>query len=172
MRVRDATEEDAAACAAIYAPYVTDTVVTFESEPPSVADMAERIAAARRTHAWLVLEDDGRVVGYAYGGPYRSREAWRWSCETSVYLETGRRRGGGGRALYTALLDRLAARGYRTAIGVMTLPNDASEGLHRAMGFAAVGVHPRIGWKFGAWHDVAFAQRALGPEDAAPTELR
>jgi len=172
MRVRDATEHDAAACAAIYAPYVTDTVVTFESEPPSAADMAQRIAAAQQTHAWLVLEDDGRVVGYAYGGPYRSREAWRWSCETSVYLETGRRRGGGGRALYTALLDRLAARGYRTAIGVMTLPNDASEGLHRAMGFAAVGVHPRIGWKFGAWHDVAFAQRALGPEDAAPTELR
>jgi L-amino acid N-acyltransferase YncA len=172
MRVRDATKHDAGACAAVYAPYVTDTVVTFESEPPSAADMAERIAAAQRTHAWLVLEDDGRVVGYAYGGPYRSREAWRWSCETSVYLETGRRRGGGGRALYTALLDRLAARGYRTAIGVMTLPNDASEGLHRAMGFAAVGVHPRIGWKFGAWHDVAFAQRALGPEDAAPTELR
>jgi L-amino acid N-acyltransferase YncA len=172
MRVRDATKHDAGACAAVYAPYVTDTVVTFESEPPSAADMAERIAAAQRTHAWLVLEDDGRVVGYAYGGPYRSREAWRWSCETSVYLETGRRRGGGGRALYEALLDRLAARGYRTAIGVMTLPNDASEGLHRAMGFAAVGVHPRIGWKFGAWHDVAFAQRALGPEDAAPTELR
>jgi L-amino acid N-acyltransferase YncA len=172
MRGRDATEEDAAACAAIYAPYVTDTVVTFESEPPSVADMAERIAAARRTHAWLVLEDDGRVVGYAYGGPYRSREAWRWSCETSVYLETGRRRGGGGRALYEALLERLTARGFRTAIGVMTLPNDASEGLHRAMGFAAVGVHPRIGWKFGAWHDVAFAQRALGPGDADPTELR
>jgi L-amino acid N-acyltransferase YncA len=172
MRVRDATKHDAGACAAVYAPYVTDTVVTFESEPPSAADIAERIAAAQRTHAWLVLEDDGRVVGYAYGGPYRSREAWRWSCETSVYLETGRRRGGGGRALYTALLDRLAARGYRTAIGVMTLPNDASEGLHRAMGFAAVGVHPRIGWKFGAWHDVAFAQRALGPEDAAPTELR
>ena len=166
MKVRDASEHDAEACAAIYAPYVTDTAITFEYEPPSTDEMAQR------THAWLVLEDDGRVVGYAYGGPYRSREAWRWSCETSVYLETGRRRGGGGRALYEALLERLTERGFRTALGVMTLPNDASEGLHRAMGFAAVGVHPRIGWKFGAWHDVAFAQRALGPEDAAPTELR
>ena len=174
MKVRAATERDAAACAAIYAPYVTDTAITFEDEPPATEQMAARIATAERTHAWLVLEhpDDSRVTGYAYAGPFKARPAYRWSCETSVYLETGRRRGGGGRALYAALLERLTERGYRTAIGVMTLPNDASEGLHRAMGFAAVGVHPRIGWKFGAWHDVAFAQRALGPEDAAPTELR
>ena len=170
--VRDATPGDAAACAAIYAPYVADTVITFETEPPTAAEMAERIAAAQRTHAWLVLEDAGRVVGYAYGGPFRSREAWRWSCEVSVYLETGRRRGGGGRALYEALLERLAARGYRTAVAVMTLPNDASEGLHRAMGFKPVGVFPGVGWKSGQWHDVAFAQRHLGSRDAPPDELR
>ncbi len=172
MRVRDAVEHDAEACAAIYAPYVTDTVNTFENDPPSAREMARRIAAAQRAHAWLVLEDDGRVVGYAYGGPFRSREAWRWSCEVSVYLETGRRRGGGGRALYGALLDRLTERGYRTAVAGMTLPNEASEGLHRAMGFTAVGVYPRIGWKSGQWHDVAFAQRALGAYDGPPAELR
>jgi phosphinothricin acetyltransferase len=172
IAIRDAREADAAGCAAIYAPYVTDTVITFEQVPPTAAEMAERIATARRTHAWLVLEDDRRVVGYAYAGPFRSREAWRWSCEVSVYLEMGRRRGGGGRALYEALLGRLTERGYRTAIGVMTLPNDASEGLHRAMGFTPAGVYPRIGWKFGQWHDVAFVQRPLGPGDAAPTELR
>jgi phosphinothricin acetyltransferase len=171
-RVRDAAAADGEACAAIYAPYVTDTVITFESEPPTAEEMARRIAAAQRTHAWLVLEDDGRVVGYAYGGPFRSRDAWRWSCEVSVYLETGRRRGGGGRALYEALLERLTERGYRTAVAGMTLPNEASEGLHRAMGFAPVGVYPGIGWKFGQWHDVAFAQLSLGPEDGAPTELR
>jgi L-amino acid N-acyltransferase YncA len=170
--VRDATDDDAAACARIYAPYVTDTVITFESEPPTAAEFAERIAAARRTHAWLVLEDDGNVVGYAYGGPFRSRTAWQWACEVSVYLETGRRRGGGGRALYEALLTRLTERGYRTAVAGMTLPNDASEGLHRAMGFEPVGVYPRIGWKFGAWHDVAFAQRPLGTDDGPPAELR
>jgi L-amino acid N-acyltransferase YncA len=171
MLVRDATEHDAGACAAIYAPYVTDTVITFEDDPPTAQEMARRIATAQRTHAWLVLEDDGRVVGYAYGGPFRSRAAWRWSCEVSVYLENGRRRGGGGRALYEALLERLTARGYRTAVGGMTVPNEASEGLHRAMGFQPVGVYPRIGWKFGRWHDVAFAQRALG-DDGPPTELR
>lgn len=88
--VRDATERDAGACAAIYAPYVTDTVITFESHPPSPAEMAVRISAASRTHAWLALEDEGRVVGYAYGGPHQSRLAYRWSCEVSVYLELGR----------------------------------------------------------------------------------
>jgi phosphinothricin acetyltransferase len=170
--VRDATAEDGAACAGVYAPYVADTVITFETEPPTADEMAGRITAAQRRHAWLVLEDDGAVVGYAYGGPYRSREAWQWSCEVSVYLERGRRRSGGGRALYEALLERLALRGYRTAVAVMTLPNEASEGLHRAMGFEPVGVHRRIGWKHGAWHDVAFAQRMLATGDDPPAEPR
>jgi phosphinothricin acetyltransferase len=170
--VRDATPDDAGACAGIYAPYVTGTVITFEYVPPTPAEMADRIAAAQRAHAWLVLEDDGRVAGYAYGGPFRSREAWQWACEVSVYLETGRRRRGSGRVLYEALLARLTERGYRTAVAVMTLPNEGSTGLHRALGFGTVGVHPRIGWKFGAWHDVAFAQRGLGDDDGPPAGLR
>ena len=169
--VRDATAQDAAACATVYAPYVTDTVVSFETEPPTPAEMAARIAAAQRAHAWLVLEADGRVVGYAYAGPYKARPAYRWSCEVSVYLERGRRRSGGGRALYAALFDRLAERGFRTAVAGMTLPNEASEGLHRAMGFEPIGTYRRIGWKHGAWHDVAWTQRALaapGPDDQPP----
>ncbi len=173
MKIRDASELDAEACAAIYAPYVLDTSITFETEPPTAADMAARIAAASRTHAWLVLEDDdGRVVGYAYGGPFKAREAYRFSCEVSVYLELGRRRTGGGRALYTALLERLAQRGYRMAAAGMTLPNDASVGLHRAMGFEPVGTYRRIGWKHGAWHDVAWVQRAIGPDEDPPAEPR
>jgi L-amino acid N-acyltransferase YncA len=172
VRVRDATEGDAVACASIYAPYVTDTAITFEYEPPTQADMAGRIAAAQRRHAWLVLEDDGRVVGYAYGGPYKERAAYGWSCEVSVYLELGRRRAGGGRALYTALFERLAERGYRRAIAGMTLPNDASEGLHRALGFEPIGVQRRIGWKHDAWHDVAWVQRSIGDDDGPPRELR
>lgn len=175
--VRDAAPDDGAACAAIYRPYVTDTVITFEEEPPTAADMARRIVAAQERHAWLVLEDDaarggGRVVGYAYAAPVKERAAYRWACEVSVYLEQGRRRGGAGRALYAALFDRLAARGYRRLVAGMTLPNPASEGLHRAMGFEPIGVQRRIGWKHGGWHDVAWVQRPLGPEDdAAPTGL-
>lgn len=171
MKVRDASEHDAEACAAIYAPYVTDTAITFETEPPTPDEMAARITTANATHAWLVLEDDdGTVVGYAYGGPFKARAAYRWSCEVSVYLTLGMRRSGGGRALYTALLERLAQRGYRTVAAGMTLPNDASVGLHRAMGFEPVGTYRRIGWKHGAWHDVAWTQRVLAAGDDLPAE--
>jgi L-amino acid N-acyltransferase YncA len=164
MKIRAATTEDAAACAAIYAPYVTDTTISFETDPPTQAEMAERIAAAERTHAWLVLEDledGGRVVGYAYAGPWRSRAAYRWTCETSIYLEIGRRRTGSGRALYEALLARLVERGFRTAVAGMTLPNEASIALHRAMGFEPVGTFREVGRKHGQWYDVAWAQRSL-----------
>lgn len=168
--VRAASAQDAQRCAEIYAPYVTDTVISFETEPPSSAEMAQRIAAASATHAWLVLEDRGRVAGYAYGARMHQRAAYRWSCEVSVYLEMGRRRTGAGRALYDALLARLAERGFRTAIAGMTLPNECSEGLHRAMGFESVGVYRRIGFKHGAWHDVAWVQRALAQGPDPPAE--
>lgn len=171
LTIRDASGQDAEACAALYAPYVTDTAITFETDPPQPAEMAERIAAATRTHAWVVLADRGRVVGYAYGGPYKSRAAYRWSCEVSIYLEHGRRRTGGGRALYDALFARLAQRGYRTLVAGMTLPNDASVGLHRAMGFEPVGTYRRIGWKNGAWHDVAWVQRNLATGQDPPGEV-
>ena len=172
MKVRVATEGDAAACAAIYAPYVTDTAITFETEPPTVEQMAARIATAERTHAWLVLEDleAGRVVGYAYAGPFKARPAYRWSCEVSIYLEIGRRRTGGGRLLYEALFPRLVERGYRTAVAGMTLPNEASAGLHRAVGFEPVGTHWRIGWKHGRWHDVTWMQRTLAEAADPPAE--
>lgn len=171
-RVREATPDDAAACAAIYAPYVTDTAITFESEPPSVETVAQRIVTAGERHAWLVLEEHGRVVGYAYGGTFNRRAAYRWSCEVSVYVERGRRRTGAGRILYEALLARLAERGYRMAVAGMTLPNDASVGLHRAIGFEPVGVYRRIGFKHGAWHDVEWAQRLLGDGADPPVEPR
>ncbi len=168
MLVREATAHDAAPCAAIYAPYVTDTVISFELEPPTPAEMAARIASA---HAWLVLEDDaGRVVGYAYGGRFAPRAAYRWATEVSVYLERGFERRGGGRMLYEALLAGLAARGFRMAIAGMTLPNDASVGLHRALGFQTVGTYRRIGFKHGAWHDVAWTQLELIGDDEPPAE--
>lgn len=162
MHVRDATERDGEACAAIYAPYVRETAITFETEPPDAAEMAKRIAAALATHAWVVLDEDGgHVAGYAYAGPYKVRAAYQWSCEVSVYTEMGRRRTGAGRALYEALFERLAARGFRMAVAGMTLPNAASAGLHEALGFEEIGVFRRIGFKHDAWHDVAWLQRTL-----------
>jgi phosphinothricin acetyltransferase len=158
VRVRPATTDDAAACAAIYAPYVRDTAISFELEPPSADEMAARIAAV---HLWLVLEDGDRVVGFAYAGPFKSRPAYARTCEVTVYLAgdaTGR---GGGRALYTSLLARLAQRGFRVAVAVIALPNDASEALHRAFGFETVGVLRGVGFKHGAWHDIAYTQLTL-----------
>jgi L-amino acid N-acyltransferase YncA len=170
--IRDATAHDAEACAAIYAPYVTDTAITFETEPPSPAEMGERIGTAARTHAWLVLERGGHVVGYTYGGPFQSRPAYRWSCLVSIFVEVGRRRTGSGRALYDALFERLTHRGYRMAVAGITLPNEASVGLHRAMGFEPVGTNRRIGWKHDAWHDVAWLQREIAPGQDPPAEPR
>jgi phosphinothricin acetyltransferase len=170
-RVRGATASDGDACAQIYAPYVTDTAITFETDPPSVEEMAARIERASQGHAWVVLEDGAHVAGYAYGGSMNRRAAYRWSCEVSVYVERDRRRTGAGRALYEALFERLAARGLQMAIAGMTLPNDASVGLHRAMGFEPVGVYRRIGFKFGAWHDVAWMQRPLAHGEDPPAEV-
>lgn len=170
LTIRDAGQDDATACAAIYRPYVLNTAITFEAEPPTVSEMSRRIEAAARSHAWLVAETNDQIIGYAYAGPFAVRPAYRWSCEVSVYLETGRRRTGAGRALYQALLPRLVERGYRVAVAKMALPNDASMGLHAALGFRPVGVHRRIGWKNGAWHDVAIAQLDMVTDDSPPTE--
>jgi L-amino acid N-acyltransferase YncA len=164
-RVRTATPGDAAACLAIYTPYVEQTAVSFEEHPPSAEEMRTRIETALRTHAWVVLEDEGaRIIGYAYAGPYKSRPAYRWSCEVSVYVEPGRRRTGAGRTLYGVLFERLVERGFVVAVAGMTLPNPASAGLHRALGFEDVGTWRGIGHKAGAWHDVHWMQRTLLPE--------
>lgn len=176
--IRPATAGDAAACAAIYEPYVNDTAITFETEPPSVAAMAERIAIATRQHAWLVLEDDiagaPTVLGYAYASAFHPRAAYRWSCETSLYLDQAHRGRGGGRALYEALLETLTRRGYRRAVALIALPNEPSLSLHRSMGYTDVGTHRQIGWKHGAWRDVTWLQRDLAPEadlGQAPAEI-
>ncbi|CAN5729262.1 GNAT family N-acetyltransferase [soil metagenome] len=166
--MRTATVDDAAACAAIYAPYVRDTAITFETTVPTTVEMATRIAAALAAHEWLVLESPDGVIGYAYAREFKSRAAYGWSVETSVYLAPVQRRGGGGRLLYTELLTRLAGRGYRRAFAGITLPNDASIAFHRALGFTDCGVFRRVGWKLSAWRDVAWLQVDLLPAGQDP----
>ncbi|BBY22018.1 GNAT family N-acetyltransferase [Mycobacterium stomatepiae] len=164
MRVRRATAADAAACADIYRPYVLDTAISFETDPPTAPQMADRIEKALAMHEWLVLEVDGQVTGYAYAGPFNPRAAYRWAVETSVYLAQDARRAGGGRMLYAELLKRLAERGFRQAFAGTAQPNEASDALHAAFGFVRAGYYRRVGWKLGAWHDVSWWQLELpGP---------
>jgi L-amino acid N-acyltransferase YncA len=172
MLIRDAdAERDAAACAAIYAPYVTDTVISFEDVAPTAAEMSARIGRLTKTHAWLVAEDAGEILGYAYGCPHRERSAYRWATEVSVYIDPRHQRRGAGRALYDALFGRLAERGYRIALAGIALPNDASVALHEACGFRPVGVYRRIGFKLGAWWDVGWWQLELNAAGAeSPAE--
>jgi phosphinothricin acetyltransferase len=167
MLIRSATADDATACAAIYAPYVTGSASTFETEPPTASELADRIVSAI---AWFVCEDDGAVIGYAYASRFHPRAAYRWACEVSVYLEPASRGKGVGRALYDVLLPHLAERGYRAAIGGITLPNPASERLHEALGFEPVGTYRRIGYKLGAWHDVHWTQKTLATGEGEPPE--
>ena len=169
VTVREATADDAAACARIYAHWVEHSSATFEEVPPEPDELARRIAKAQERHTWLVAERDGEVVGYAYGGPFKERVAYRYSCEVSVYLDVTARGGGLGRTLYAVLLARLTDLGFRMACGGVTLPNDASVALHTATGFEPVGTYRRIGWKHGAWRDVAWFQKPLGV-DGPPSD--
>lgn len=160
LTIRSADPElDAWACAHIYAPYVTDTVVSFELDPPSAPEMAQRIGSAIE---WLVAVRDNDVVGYAYAVQHRQRAAYRFACDVSVYVHRGSHGLGVGSELYRQLLDRLERRNYRTACAGITMPNDASQGLHTALGFTRVGVYHAIGWKFDAWHDTLWMQKHLG----------
>jgi len=159
--IRDATVADAAALLDVYAPLVHHTAVSFEIDPPTVADFAGRIERAVARHAWLVAEIGGRAVGYAYGGEHRVRAAYRHAVETSVYLDAAHHGRGIGTQLYGALLPRLAARGYCNAYAGITLPNVPSVRLHESVGFEPIGVFPRVGWKFDAWHDVGWWHLAL-----------
>ena len=158
------------ALAAIYAPFVRDTAVTFEETVPTAEAMAERIESTLRTLPWLTLEEGGRPVGYAYASPHRARASYRWSVDVAVYLAPEARGRGGGRALYGALLDLLTRQRYATAYAGIALPNAASVGLHEAMGFRPVGVYAGVGFKLGAWHDVGWWSRELAPRAAPPPE--
>lgn len=167
-----ATAQDAVAIAGIYAPYVRDTVISFEAEPPTVQQIASRLTATLAWFPWLVATDSDRVVGYAYAGPHRTREAYRWSADVSLYLDETVHGRGHGRRLYTGLLEILGAQGYINAYAGIALPNAASVGLHEALGFTHVGTFTRVGFKSGAWRDVGWWHCQLAAAPTLPPEPR
>jgi L-amino acid N-acyltransferase YncA len=166
ITVRAAAPADAPAVAAIYAPVVTATATSFEEQPPTPDEMGRRMLARPRL-PWLVADDDGRVAGYAYAAAHRGRPAYRWSAESSVYLDPAYQGRGLGRQLYERLITEVRDLGYRSLYAGIALPNPASVGLHEALGFTPVGIFRDVGYKLGAWRDVGWWQCALADRDTA-----
>src|SRR4051812_10227840 len=167
--IRLAQPIDGAAMADIYRPAVVDRATSFELEAPDAVEMGRRVERCLERLPWLVAVDDETVIGYAYASPHRSRPAYQWSVEVSAYVAEGAQRHGTGRALYEALFRVLTLQGYQNAYAGITLPNEASEGFHRAVGFTPVGVFRGVGYKLARWHDVMWLERPLaGRAGAAP----
>ncbi|HEY6100775.1 MAG TPA: arsinothricin resistance N-acetyltransferase ArsN1 family B [Anaeromyxobacter sp.] len=166
--IRMAEPSDARAVLEIYGPVVATTAISFEAEVPAQREMEERIAGTLGFAPWLVCDDGGRVAGYAYASRHRERAAYRWCVDVSVYVRDDRRRAGVGRALYTSLFSLLRLQGFRAAHAGITLPNEASVRLHQSLGFEAVGVYPRVGFKLGRWHDVGWWQLPLLERSGEP----
>jgi len=170
VKIRLATADDAAAIASIYAPYVTGSAVSFETEPPDEVEMRSRILAGGDLYPWLVADDQGEILGYAYACAFRARKAYRFAVEATVYVAGGAQGRGIGRQLYAALIPMLEAQGFTQAIAAITLPNEASVRLHEAQGFAQAGVYREVGFKLGEWRSVGLWQRSLAPLSDRPEE--
>lgn len=168
LDLRFAGAGDAAGIAAIYAPNVVESAISFEAEPPTQEMMSERITSTLAQLPWLVCVRGRELLGYAYASPHSERAAYRWALNASVYIAAGCRRQGIGRALYTALFALARLGGYYSVHAGVSLPNAASVALHESLGFAPVGVYRAVGFKLGAWHDVGWWQLELRPRTGAP----
>lgn len=168
MTIRFAQPHDAPAILAVYAPFVTGSTITFEYEVPTIAEFAHRIQTIQQQFPYLVAEEEGSVLGYAYASRHRDRPAYQWSVETSVYVQPAGHRRGIARQLYTDLFALLRRQGYYNAYAGITSPNPASESFHQSMGFDYLGTFANIGYKMGAWHNVSWFQLALQPHQLNP----
>lgn len=170
--LRLASPADASAVAAIYAPYCTGNIHSFETEAPSVAEMAERIEKTLQRFPWLVIATPNGIAGYAYASRHRERAAYRWSVDVTVYVHAAQQRRGVGRRLYQALFALLAAQNFYRAYAGIALPNAGSVGLHQAMGFKPIGTYQGVGYKLGAWRNTGWWEFELQPLRNPPGEPR
>ncbi|MEI1377849.1 GNAT family N-acetyltransferase [Nostoc sp. UHCC 0926] len=166
--IRLANESDALKMLAIYAPVVRETSISFEIEPPSETEFQGRIKDYQQQMPWLVCQINDELLGYAYATPYRTRAAYQWSVESSVYVNVEYRRKGVAKALYSSLFQLLQLQGFYNVFAAIALPNPASVAVHEAVGFSPVGVFCRVGYKFSEWHDVAWWQLSLQQEQPLP----
>ena len=171
--IRLAVAADAAATAAIYAPYVSGTAVSFEEVPPDAEEMARRLAGdGQGLHPWLVAELDGRVTGFASSSPFRTRPSYRWTVETGVYLAPEAQGQGLGGKLMARMIGLLTRQGFTSVVAGITLPNPASVALHERLGFAPCATYRETGFKLGEWRTVQVFARGLAPRLNPPPELR
>lgn len=169
MDIRTATIQDAERLVEIYSYYVEHTAITFEYETPSVTEFASRIENTLKKYPYIVIEDEGKILGYAYAGPFKTRAAYDWSCELSIYLEYGQQRKGYGRALYEELTKRLKAQGILNLYACIADPpvedeylTKDSERFHKRLGFTKVGTFHQCGKKFGRWYDMIWMEKMIG----------
>ncbi len=168
FRIRVARQSDAAAVLKIYEPYITDTVVTFEYEVPTLAEFEQRMATIQRDLPWFVCASGATIVGYAYASHFRERKAYDWSVDLSVYVDSDWHGRGIGKALYECLIATLKLQGYYNAYGGITMPNEKSVKLHEKFGFREVANYEHVGYKHGRWLDVKWFGLALAPTATAP----
>ena len=170
MPLRIAAPGDAPALLAIYTPYVTGSCYTFETEPPTEEEFRERMRGIQRFFPYLVLEENGEILGYAYAHFFHERRAYQWLCETTIYVRQDCHRNGCATRLYNALLRILAAQGFCDAVAVLGCPNLPSERFHEHMGFALEMTYPQAGYKQGAWHDVKYYVKHLTARQEQPSD--
>jgi len=170
MKLRLATLADVPALLDIYAQYI-HTSITFEYELPSPEEFARRVADVQTRYPYLVAEEGDKILGYAYAHPERSRAAYQWNAELSIYLHPSAVGKGLGSRFCQALLDLLRLQGVRTVYSVVTVPNPASEGLHAAFQFQRVGVHEKTGYKNGHWHDTVWFGKNILPYTTDPAPI-
>jgi len=170
MLLRPAATADGAALCAIYRPYVMETAITFICKEPTSEGFSEKIASLMPQYPFIVCEESGKALGYAYASALRPHDAYQWDAELSVYVDIDHHGHGIGRKLYATLLDLLQIQGYQTVYGVLSLPNEKSLALHAAFGFETLGVFPKSGYKLDKWHDIIWLQKTLGdfPIDPKP----
>jgi phosphinothricin acetyltransferase len=174
FEIKLASADDAAAIAAIYAPYVAATPVSFEYDPPTAEEIAARIAKVREAELpWLVAKDEsGKLLGYAYATKHKERAGYQWCVESSVYVDPSLHRSGVGRALYTKLFDVLRRLGYQNVYAGAALPNEQSEKFHESFGFKVAGRYENVGYKLGRWHNTVWWHKTLGPLPDEPSSPR
>jgi L-amino acid N-acyltransferase YncA len=172
LNIRVAQDSDADQMLAIYAPIVRETAISFELQPPGAEELRGRVRNILSSHVWLVCEEAGTLAGYAYASNFRSREAYQWTAEVTVYVAEDRQRRGIGNALYRSLFEAMRLQGFCSAVAGIALPNDASVKLHKRFGFQPIGVFERAGYKLGRWHDVGWWRLELQKHVSDPNPPR